>query len=71
MSSEKTAAPEIIVFGAAYRVVGPAHKDAATAQLLSSAKKVIIVPCYGMAPPQAQYKAKQLADVLEGRGAKV
>jgi NAD(P) transhydrogenase subunit beta len=38
---------------------------------LTSAKKVIIVPGYGMALAQAQYKVKQLADLLEGRGASV
>jgi len=38
---------------------------------LASAKKVIIVPGYGMALAQAQHKVKQLADLLEGRGASV
>ena len=45
--------------------------DADAARLLTTAKRVIIVPGYGMALAQAQHKVKQLADVLEERGAKV
>ncbi|WP_206215252.1 NAD(P)(+) transhydrogenase (Re/Si-specific) subunit beta, partial [Desulfovibrio sp. ZJ200] len=45
--------------------------DARAAQLLTTAKNVIIVPGYGMALAQAQHKVKQLADALEARGAKV
>ena len=41
------------------------------AALVQSAKKVIIVPGYGMALAQAQQKVKQLADTLEGKGAQV
>ena len=40
-------------------------------QALKTAKNVIIVPGYGMALAQAQHKVKQLADVLEERGATV
>ena len=39
--------------------------------VLNDAKKVIIVPGYGMALAQAQQKVKQLADTLEAKGAKV
>ena len=41
------------------------------AKVLSDAKKVIIVPGYGMALAQAQHLVKQLADTLEGRGTEV
>ena len=39
--------------------------------VLKEAKDVIIVPGYGMALAQAQHQVKQLADLLEGRGARV
>jgi len=38
---------------------------------LSSAKKVIIIPGYGMALAQAQFKVVELANTLEARGAQV
>ncbi len=41
------------------------------ADVLAEAKEVIIVPGYGMALAQAQHQVKQLADLLEGRGAHV
>ena len=41
------------------------------ASVLANAKDVIIVPGYGMALAQAQHLVKQLADTLEGRGARV
>lgn len=41
------------------------------ASVLSAAKDVIIVPGYGMALAQAQHAVKQLADMLEHRGARV
>ena len=41
------------------------------AQLLHTAKRVCIVPGYGMALAQAQHTVKQLADALEARGAQV
>ncbi|MDD4658637.1 MAG: NAD(P)(+) transhydrogenase (Re/Si-specific) subunit beta, partial [Eubacteriales bacterium] len=41
------------------------------AEVLNSAKKVIIVPGYGMAIAQAQHLVKQLADTLEAKGAQV
>lgn len=40
-------------------------------ELLSKAKKVIIIPGYGMALAQAQGLVKQLADKLESNGAEV
>ena len=41
------------------------------ASVLSGAKDVIVVPGYGMALAQAQHQVRQLADKLEGRGARV
>ncbi|MDD7318636.1 MAG: NAD(P)(+) transhydrogenase (Re/Si-specific) subunit beta [Prevotella sp.] len=41
------------------------------ANALAAAKRVIIVPGYGMALAQAQHKVKQLAELLESRGAEV
>ena len=41
------------------------------AAVLAAAKKVIIVPGYGMALAQAQRQVKQLADMLEKHGAEV
>jgi NAD(P) transhydrogenase subunit beta len=41
------------------------------AMILSTAKKVIIVPGYGMALAQAQEQVKQLTDKLEDKGAEV
>jgi NAD(P) transhydrogenase subunit beta len=38
---------------------------------LSFARKVIVVPGYGMAVAQAQHDVRQLADVLEARGVEV
>lgn len=40
-------------------------------KVLAAAKRVIIVPGYGMALAQAQHKVKQLADLLESRGTEV
>ncbi|WP_373725953.1 NAD(P)(+) transhydrogenase (Re/Si-specific) subunit beta, partial [Bacteroides heparinolyticus] len=48
-----------------------AASAATPASVLSSAKEVIIVPGYGMALAQAQHLVKQLAETLEGRGARV
>ncbi|MDD4296343.1 MAG: NAD(P)(+) transhydrogenase (Re/Si-specific) subunit beta [Ruminiclostridium sp.] len=41
------------------------------AEIIAAAKKVIIVPGYGMALAQAQELVKQLSDKLEGKGAEV
>ncbi|NLY31796.1 MAG: NAD(P)(+) transhydrogenase (Re/Si-specific) subunit beta, partial [Firmicutes bacterium] len=40
-------------------------------EILHQAKKVIIVPGYGMAIAQAQHLVKELADTLEAKGAEV
>ncbi|MDD4658837.1 MAG: NAD(P)(+) transhydrogenase (Re/Si-specific) subunit beta, partial [Eubacteriales bacterium] len=45
--------------------------DSEAAHVLNQAKKVIIVPGYGMAIAQAQHLVKQLADILEAKGAEV
>ena len=50
---------------------GAAKDDTTAAKALSGAKKVVIVPGYGMALAQAQHKVKQLADALEAKGAEV
>ncbi len=44
---------------------------AGAAGALASAKKVVIIPGYGMALAQAQFKVAELAAVLEKRGASV
>lgn len=49
----------------------PRDKGAGLAEILASARKVIIVPGYGMALAQAQHGVKQLADRLESRGATI
>ncbi len=46
-------------------------KEASVNDILSTAKKVIIVPGYGMALAQAQSNVKALADKLEAKGAEV
>lgn len=52
---------------------GPAAKSPSLTpeEILKDAKKVIIVPGYGMALAQAQSKVKTLADKLEEKGAEV
>ena len=46
-------------------------EETAPGEILAEAKKVIIVPGYGMALAQAQTQVKQLADKLESRGCEV
>ncbi len=46
-------------------------KQASHASVLAHAKRVIIVPGYGMALAQAQHQVKQLADALRAGGAEV
>jgi H+-translocating NAD(P) transhydrogenase subunit beta len=41
------------------------------AQILSSARKIIVVPGYGMAVAQAQHKLRELTDMLTKRGVDV
>ncbi len=51
---------------------GPAEAtDEAIAALLKEARRVLIVPGYGMALSQAQHGVKALADLLEKNGAEV
>ncbi len=51
-------------------IVGKVNETSATAvaQLLVAAKRVIIVPGYGMAVAQAQHAVKDLTDTLQRRG---
>jgi len=49
----------------------PAAPQLSLEEMIQGARKVIIVPGYGMALAQAQDKVKQLADALEARGATV
>lgn len=46
-------------------------QDLSASQVLCKAKKVIIVPGYGMALAQAQHLVKQLSDTLEKNGVEV
>ena len=46
-------------------------KEKSPAEILNEAKKVIIIPGYGMALAQAQHLVKQLSDKLEAKGAEV
>ena len=52
-------------------VVEEAVKEKSPAEILNEAKKVIIIPGYGMALAQAQHLVKQLSDKLENKGAEV
>ena len=65
------AAGQVPASAAAAQAEPAKDADSEAARLLTTAKKVIIVPGYGMALAQAQHKVKQLADALEARGAKV
>ena len=56
--------------GAVAPKAGASDKSTAGA-ILSTAKRVIIVPGYGMALAQAQHEVKQLADKLRSKGAEV
>ena len=56
---------------AAAAAVSADSKETRAAKLVQDAKSVVIVPGYGMALAQAQHKVKQLADLLESRGATV
>jgi NAD(P) transhydrogenase subunit beta len=53
--------------------VGPVQEATAeqVAELLASARSVIVVPGYGMAVAQAQHPVKDLTTILQKRGAKV
>jgi H+-translocating NAD(P) transhydrogenase subunit beta len=73
-----------VLFGAFGQIVAtPAAAAAATdggvrsataedvAVMLAYAKKVVVVPGYGLAVAQAQHDVRQLADLLEARGVEV
>ncbi|HLX44773.1 MAG TPA: NAD(P)(+) transhydrogenase (Re/Si-specific) subunit beta, partial [Bryobacteraceae bacterium] len=51
----------------------PVHSATAedAAQIIGSARKVIVVPGYGMAVAQAQHKLRELTDILTKRGVDV
>lgn len=55
----------------AEETVAEEKKELTAGEILDGAKKVIIIPGYGMALAQAQSKVKTLADKLEGKGAEV
>ena len=52
---------------------GPVKSGGAeeAAMLLDAAEKVIVIPGYGLAVAQAQHAVREIADILEARGAKV
>ena len=66
----KNAAPKATAPAAA-PAAPAAKKEASLPEILHDAKKVIIVPGYGMALAQAQHQVKQLADTLRRNGAEV
>ena len=69
-AGKKKAAPKAAAPAAA-PAAPAAKKEASLPELLHDAKKVIIVPGYGMALAQAQHQVKQLADTLRRNGAEV
>ena len=73
-AGKKKAAPKAAATPAAAPAAPAApavKKEASLPELLHDAKKVIIVPGYGMALAQAQHQVKQLADTLRRNGAEV
>ena len=64
-----------VVTGAAADAVYAGRVKAASAEelamILESARRVVIVPGYGMAVSQAQHAVRDLANLLESRGAEV
>jgi NAD/NADP transhydrogenase beta subunit len=58
-------------FSGAVTDAGTENKKSSEADLLANAKKVVIVPGYGMALAQAQQEVKKLADLLEEQGKEV
>ena len=69
-AGKKTAAAKAATPAAA-PAAPAAKKEASLPELLHDAKRVIIVPGYGMALAQAQHQVKQLADTLRRNGAEV
>ncbi len=73
-ASKKSSKPKAEIKETVEAVAAPEEekeKEITVEDILSSAKKVIIVPGYGMALAQAQSAVKALADKLEGKGAEV
>ena len=70
-TAAKTAAPVKVSDPADRSKEEPAESALTPGGILRSAKKVILVPGYGMALAQAQSKVKELADQLEANGADV
>ncbi len=72
-AKKEQAAPAAVTAeeSAAQPVRETACAETSPAEILRQAKNVIIVPGYGMALAQAQQTVKQLADLLESRGAQV
>ena len=72
-AKKEQAAPAAVTAeeSAAQPVRETACAEPSPAEILRQAKNVIIVPGYGMALAQAQQTVKQLADLLESRGAQV
>ena len=69
-AGKKTAAAKAATPAAA-PAAPAAKKEASLPEILHDAKRVIIVPGYGMALAQAQHQVKQLADTLRRNGAEV
>ncbi|MDP8911280.1 MAG: NAD(P)(+) transhydrogenase (Re/Si-specific) subunit beta [Actinomycetota bacterium] len=65
-----TAAPGVAAAGADGRSVRSAGPED-VAVMLSYARRVVIVPGYGLAVAQAQHNVRELADLLEERGVDV
>jgi NAD(P) transhydrogenase subunit beta len=69
--------PLDLALGRAAKRAGEAYQDVKacgpeeTAMVLESARKVIVVPGYGMAVAQAQHALAEVGKVLEARGARV
>ncbi len=72
-AKETVAALTASIGKSAAEVEAPAAQEAGTSvgDILANAKKVMIVPGYGMALPQAQSIVKTFADKLEAGGAEV
>lgn len=72
--SDRAAAPmmpEVAEVDAAIEAEAAQSPLEAAVEKLKTAKKVVIIPGYGMALAQAQFKVVELARRLEGRGAEV
>jgi NAD(P) transhydrogenase subunit beta len=65
---------EIVTVAAADEIYGGRVKGASAEEIalvMESARRVVIVPGYGMAVSQAQHAVRDLANLLESRGAQV